>query len=372
MTHTLPIGSRVRYGGERPTTEQLTAAAAFSSAALDIEEGRRAGAAAQLRRAAAVLERAQEQEQPQRESLHARCAAEHPAVAAQETTSEPHETVMYDGYFGMRRVFECSQDEQATAAVPVLAALARDMQALAVTPDAKVALARFAARTLTNGVLSDEEDTGEGPAQDPLEAAPEGVAEERWKHGHLLFSLANRRAAQMIEAARGACQRGRLSDAGPLLVEAARDVEAGTAAMELASALSRLQYSREVRPAMCPPRLAVALTGAMNVDHHALREAISGLVGTLHQPFEDLAASCREAALAREALLSADLSDLERHIALSWRLIGPGPALDEADGHSAVKALRSLYLRRLARYAQLMRTYSVQHGGRDGYATVGE
>jgi hypothetical protein len=353
MIEVLVIASAVEERNEEALVGgRADAAGAFICSASALEHGEMARAAMHLEAAARALQTLVRAECAARGDLLARAADEHRVVALEEMRPLADEVLVYDEYFGIGRIARSSFSEQAAAAAPVLLALCRELVTAPITLDARSDLARFAARVLGS-------DTDEAPDREELAPAQlEQVALDgplqRWKLGHLLYSLANRTAAKRLRAA---IERLPGEDGGEvcaLLREAARDVEAGSAAMELASAESRRQYCRVVRPTMCPPALSLSLSGAMNADHHALRQAVSRLLLERGKPFGGPAPSYpAELAAAIERLLDADVADLERHITLSLRLVGSGPALDEAAEQSAVGSLRVMYLERLQRYAAM-------------------
>jgi hypothetical protein len=294
-----------------------------------------------------------------------RGAREHRVVAACEMRQLADDVLVYDAYFGLLRVARASAIEQAIAAVPVLCDLARNLPPLLMTLDAKAALASFAARLLFAGEAGGTALSGTSPAGEAWGSQLDVCA--RWKLGHLVYGLANRAAAQRIERALAALDEGQEQAACELLTDATRDLEAASAAMEFATAITASEYCRLVRPTMHPPALEVALSGGLNADHRALRQAISRLHAVLDQSFTDLAHRCPDLAHARDGLLHADLSDLERHIVLTLRLVGSRPALDEPGDESAVQSLRALYLRRARRYSAMLRKgQAEENGGGDG------
>lgn len=357
----LVIASELDVPGESPDRWPLERAGdALTAAATACERGLPQEARACFHSAAARLAQAASQEGAAYEALLARALKEHHSVAAREMLRLARDVLVYDGYFGIRRVTRSTATEQARAAAAVLGDMASCLPEAPLTFEAKAALARLAADTLgeratvlAHAPASGGDTTGGVPAFGGAMVAAVDVT-ERWKLGHLVYGLANRAAARKVEHAAGELVGGGAEAARELLSAATDDIEAASAAMELAAALSAAQYRSEVRPTMQPPQLGVPLSGAMNADHRSLRQALSRLIAVLGQPFGDLAACDPELAEARDHLLHADLSDLERHIVLTLRLVGSRPALDEGGGQSAVQTLRALYLKRLRRYAAML------------------
>ncbi len=329
------------------------AAGALRSAACALERGERSSAQGLLRGAAEQLGAFLADEELRRGDLHAR-ASEHDSLVAEEMGSLAPEAIVYDAYFGMSRVATLTCSEQACAVMPALHVLALHLDALAMTIDHKCVLARFAA-----GLLSVPEgiDAESVPREDVDAASQSAVLAPlaRWKLGHLLYALANRRAAECIDGALAEFLAHEDARAAELILEAGHHALAITASMELAAAMSRFEYAGEVRPTMCPPSLAIELTGGMNSDHHAYRASLSRLERLMGQSYTELYARSPALAKARDELLEADLADLERHLTLTVRLVGSLPALDESAEQSAAQSLRALYLQRISRYAGLLR-----------------
>ncbi|HST33666.1 MAG TPA: hypothetical protein VLJ80_09145 [Solirubrobacteraceae bacterium] len=362
MIDTLVIASTVdddAEEGEGVSGERADAARALTQAAAAFAAGEALTAASALEHAGRALEKLSFGAPSARMRLLARAGEEHRLVALREMRPLAEAVLIYDNYFGVARVVRSSFCEQAAAAAPVLAELCRCLAKVPIALDARSALAGFCARVLG--------DAGDRDGDVQAVVAESGATPDPlvlWKLGHLLYSLANRSAARHLREASDEIARGDLPRACVLLGEAARAVEAGSASMELASALTRSQYCREVRPTMCPPALEIALSGAMNPDHHALRQALSRVLASADAPNVAALGEHSGLAAATERLLDADVADLERHITLSLRLVGSGPALDEADEQSAVGSLRSMYIERLDRYAARLRRDRATEDGR--------
>jgi len=350
----LVIASEVDdLGRDNGSWSCASAGTALASAAAACERGDAASASTLFGSAVVLLANAASSEHRTLDELHDRSGKEHRLVATREMCQLVEDALVYDTYFGLRRVTCSSAAEQAIAAEAVLCDLARHLPVLLLTLDAKAALASFAARTL--GTCEDAAGAPDESACARSEQVVTLGVRERWKLGHLIYCLANRAAASGIERVVDALAAGDEQYACRLLNQATRDLEAASASMELAASCTAWEYCGQVRPTMHPPALEVALSGGLNADHRALRQAMSRLCVSLGETFSDLSDRSLELALARDGLLHADLSDLERHIVLTLRLVGSRPALDEPDEESAVQSLRALYLRRMLRYSTILR-----------------
>jgi hypothetical protein len=279
--------------------------------------------------------------------LAERAANESAEVRRSEAPELSKVTTIYDGYFRVARVAQWEPQERLAAAVPALVALVGDLPSVGMPADDRATL-------LDLGVLLIGPRPAEAPAAVATDVAPDSARLapiERWRLGHHLFALANRALAAELAGFADAMADPTTSLRGSELTGAHALLRAVTASMEYASVLSAAEYIEQVRPTMEPPHTKARLSGSMNRDYAASKIALSSLLdGALA---EHDAGSLRsldvELGRAVEELLSLDLLDFERHIALAHRLVGVLPALDSNDG-SAVHDLRALYLRRLVRY----------------------
>ncbi|WP_415947261.1 hypothetical protein [Streptomyces sp. KLOTTS4A1] len=186
------------------------------------------------------------------------------------------------------------------------------------------------------------------PAQDEL---------TRWVITHHFYFVLNLAAAEAVRRALVNREEGETEAAGRALREAAVYVRAFTAAMMHSGDMSAPCYDAEVRPTMSPPAVPAALTGRTQPEHKAFRKAMRTLARTWTDSFEKLAADDPEVALARDALLEADLQDIEQHITITATLVGDDSSIiqdDEAAG-SAIAMLRTMRHTRAADYRPLMR-----------------
>lgn len=277
-------------------------------------------------------------------------------VATQEDSSMPGEVAVYDEYFGLGRALVLSPSEQVLSALPTMAAVATCLghPRVPLQLDESAYLSEFMSDLLSSSSTDVPPLTGfawagqdESPLIPPL---------PRWKVGHRIYGLANRAAAHALDAAASEVMEGRPDGAAQQVRQASRRIRAITAAMELAASMSSLEYVRSVRLTMAPPETQFELTGAMNLDHAAYRTALGRFLASSGQPFAALRRESKALADARSAVLHADLYDLEHHIALTYRLVGDVPALDENDSASAVQSLRGMYQDRTSRYHPFFRT----------------
>jgi hypothetical protein len=271
--------------------------------------------------------------------------------AAAELGSMASDVIVYDRYFGLRRIAQATAQEQAGYAGNVVVAFARHAAELTLTADVQAALCGFLAVILGEPPTRLPERNANRPSAGGTALSPL----EKWKLGHRLYALANRDGAYHLRLFLTALRRGATDAATGHLEDAASSLEAVSASMEVAASMSAEEYCDGVRPTMCPPCLPIELTGAMNSDHRALRTALALVCEAMPEPYHALARKSAGLAAARDALLHLDLSDLERHVTLTLRLVGFVPALDEAGDKAAVQSLRALYLQRLGVYSPLLR-----------------
>ncbi|WP_067829597.1 hypothetical protein [Nocardia inohanensis] len=259
-------------------------------------------------------------------------------------------STVYDRYFRIVRCPVLGTADQILGAAHCFVSALDDVAMAGLLPDDEAEIYRFMARFIDrSGRASDG--SAEAAPRIPGEPLPWRVPPplspvERWRRGHQLYALTNRSAAQHIRLASGALHAGP-GIAATALTRAAADVRAQTAAKSYAAAMSAPRYAAAVRPTMAPPRLAVALSESMNLDHRDYRAAMDELLSNLDLRSGDLS---RPVADAFGLLLDADLHDLERHIDLTYRLVGSGAALDDHEHGSSVRSLRMLYRKRFDAY----------------------
>ncbi|MFI9099109.1 hypothetical protein ACIGXA_01190 [Streptomyces fildesensis] len=179
----------------------------------------------------------------------------------------------------------------------------------------------------------------------------------RWVITHHFYFVLNLAAADAVSRAITGLADGDRDAAFDALQESIAYVRGFTAAMIHSGDMSAPCYDAKVRPTMQPPAVPVALTGRTQPEHKAFRKAMRNLVKVSAQPFAELAATDPELALARDALLEADLQDIERHISVTAGLVGDDRSIvqGEASAESAVGVLRTMRHSRAELYRDLMR-----------------
>ncbi|SEH01846.1 hypothetical protein SAMN05444920_12297 [Nonomuraea solani] len=198
-----------------------------------------------------------------------------------------------------------------------------------------------------------------GPSRKPGDGPYFPVPTEltRWIVVHHLYFLLNLRAAAAVTRAVGAVRNGDRAATLAELREATVHVRGFTAAMVHSGDMSAACYEATVRPTMRPPAVDTELTGRTQPEHRAYRRAMAALVEEFAEPYDTLAARDPELALARDALLEADLIDIERHVLVAAALVGGDRSIvqGEATEGNAVSMLRTMRHARADRYRLLMR-----------------
>ncbi|MBF8193544.1 hypothetical protein ITP53_49300 [Nonomuraea sp. K274] len=179
----------------------------------------------------------------------------------------------------------------------------------------------------------------------------------RWIAVHHLYFLLNLRAAGAVSRAAAAARDGDRAVTLAALREATVHVRGFTAAMVHSGDMSEACYEATVRPTMRPPAVDTELTGRTQPEHRAYRRVMARLVEEFSEPYAALAARDPELALARDALLEADLIDIERHVLVAAALVGDDRSIvqGEATEGNAVSMLRTMRHGRADRYRVLMR-----------------
>ncbi|WP_405591301.1 hypothetical protein [Streptomyces sp. NBC_01190] len=206
---------------------------------------------------------------------------------------------------------------------------------------------------------------GNAPAARPAAAptrprtpgAPGGDELTRWVITHHFYFVLNLAAADAVSEAVTALTDGDRDTALDALREATGCVRGFTAAMIHSGDMSAPCYDAKVRPTMQPPAVPVALTGRTQPEHRAFRKAMRRLVAVSPESFGKLAAADPELAVARGALLEADLQDIERHIIVTAALVGDDSSIVQGDdsAESAIATLRTMRHGRAETYRELMR-----------------
>ncbi|MGV9347334.1 hypothetical protein ACWDSD_21425 [Streptomyces spiralis] len=179
----------------------------------------------------------------------------------------------------------------------------------------------------------------------------------RWVVTHHFYFVLNLAAAHVVSRAVAALADADRDTAVTAFREAAVLVRGFTAAMMHSGDMSAACYDAKVRPTMQPPAVPVALTGRTQPEHKAFRKAMRKLVAASGEPFAKVAVADPELALARDALLEADLHDIERHIAITAALVGDDQSIVQVDetAESAIAMLRTMRHTRAMAYRDLMR-----------------
>ncbi|WP_327351210.1 hypothetical protein [Streptomyces sp. NBC_01304] len=209
-------------------------------------------------------------------------------------------------------------------------------------------------------------DPGPGaPAQHPTAAsAGTGTLYEpghdeltRWIIAHQLYLMLTLAAADSVNRAVTALKAGERETAHDALHEAAMYVRGFTAAMVHAGDMSAPCYGARVRPTMQPPALPEALSGGVMPEPRAFRKAMRTLVKVSCKPFDMLITTDPELAFARDALLEADLINIERHVIVAADQVGTDSSIVRHDpnAESAVASLRMMRHARAVTYRDLMR-----------------
>jgi hypothetical protein len=274
------------------------------------------------------------------------------------------EPATYDAYLGVRRP-PFSEEQSGAQIVGIVQRALVDLQYAPIgVHDAVHELAGIVAllRDLTLSSVEPRSASGvpsEGRiAPSPATRfVPTGDGLQRWLIGHHLYAVFNLYAAARLREAVPAIDHGDGE-------KAARFIDAGvvyvlgfTGAMSHAAAVSADIYASVIRPTMHPPKFPVSLSGTMNPDHANYRAALGALLSARSQSFQVLIRECPALALARDALLEADLLDLECHIRIAASLVGDGVALtqDERAPQNAVTTLRCMRTERARSYGVLTR-----------------
>ncbi|MDG4860907.1 hypothetical protein P8605_22525 [Streptomyces sp. T-3] len=179
----------------------------------------------------------------------------------------------------------------------------------------------------------------------------------RWIIAHHFYLLLTLAAADSVSRAVTALKEGERDTALDALHEAAMHVRGFTAAMVHAGDMSAPCYGARVRPTMQPPALSEALSGGTMPEPRAFRKAMRGLVKVSCKPFDMLITTDPELALARDALLEADLINIERHVIVAADQVGTDSSIvrHDPDAESAVASLRMMRHARAVAYRDLMR-----------------
>jgi hypothetical protein len=275
-------------------------------------------------------------------------------------------------YFGVRTA--PLEDERLLAEVSTIIARAlADLRHARVSLYERAAIALAMTRILggltadPSGPAADDADadettsagTGAEPAAGPASGPymPEAGELTRWIVTHHFYFVLNLAAADTVSRGLAALRDDDRDTALALIREATVYVRGFTAAMMHSGDMSAPCYDAEVRPTMCPPAVPAALTGRTQPEHKAFRRAMKNLVKEWGEPFGKLAAADLELAAARDALLEADMQDIERHIVVTAALVGDDSSIVAGDesAESAVAVLRMMRHMRAVTYRDLMR-----------------
>ncbi|MEU0521841.1 hypothetical protein [Streptosporangium sp. NPDC006007] len=196
------------------------------------------------------------------------------------------------------------------------------------------------------------------PAEDQTPYVPGNDELTRWVITHHFYFVLNLAAADAVSRAATGLADGDRDTAFDAIQESIAYVRGFTAAMMHSGDMSAPCYDAKVRPTMQPPAVPTALTGRTQPEHKAFRKAMRNLVTVSPQSFAEMMATDPDLALARDALLEADLQDIERHISVTAALVGDDRSIvqGETSAVSAVSVLRTMRHSRAELYRELMRS----------------
>lgn len=179
----------------------------------------------------------------------------------------------------------------------------------------------------------------------------------RWILGHHLHALFNVMGTVALRSAVAALSVGDAAAAAACIARATTYVEAYPAARAYTLALPASFYNSALRPSMMPPLVEVPLSGKMHVEYQRYRQQLESLLAALPAGIRELARVQPSLALAREALLEADLLDSQRHSSLVEPHVGTQKSLVQnvRTKENAVSMLRAIHNRRAARFAKYLR-----------------
>ncbi|MBM7169751.1 hypothetical protein JQK87_15255 [Streptomyces sp. G44] len=261
-------------------------------------------------------------------------------------------------YFGVRTA-PIDDARLVSEVTTIIARTLRDLRTARLDLNDQAYEVHAMATILRNLVADDgaEARSDEAPVGGQTPYAPGDDELTRWVITHHFYFVLNLSAADAVSRATAALADGDRDAAFDALQEAIVLVRGFTAAMMHSGDMSAPCYDAKVRPTMQPPAVPVALTGRTQPEHKAFRKAMRNLVKVSAQSFADLAATDPELALARDALLEADLQDIERHISVTAALVGDDRSIvqGEASAESAIGVLRTMRHSRAELYRDLMR-----------------
>ncbi|WP_405581913.1 hypothetical protein [Streptomyces sp. NBC_01190] len=289
---------------------------------------------------------------------------------AAETTADPMDTaalvpvVPNHDYFGVRTA-KLDDARLAAETTAIVARALTDLRHARLGANDRAAEVLAMAALLRRLALGQGLAPRQGAAAEPrprvtdARPAPQPAQDEltRWVVTHHLYFVLNLAAADAVSRAVPALAAGERDTAFEAVREAVVLVRGFTAAMMHAGDMSAPCYDAKVRPTMHPPAVPEALTGRTQPEHRAFRRAMRRLVHVSAVPFAEMAAADPELALARDALLEADLQDIERHIIVTAALVGDDRSLVQSGqaAESAVRVLRTMRHARAESYRDLMR-----------------
>jgi hypothetical protein len=198
-----------------------------------------------------------------------------------------------------------------------------------------------------------------GPADAAVQPwfEPTGDLLDRWFLAHHTYFLLNVHAADELDRAVAQVRAGSSGRAAVTLERVAVLVRGFTAGMVHSGAMPARFYRDVVRPTMAPPAVPMNLTGVMQLEHRRYRSALGRLLEAVPDPFDELTERDPALAAARDAVLEADLLDLERHVLVAAMLVGDDRSLvqKQATTRNATSALREMRHVRGAAYSRLIR-----------------
>ncbi|MGW4475104.1 hypothetical protein ACWENQ_36020 [Nonomuraea sp. NPDC004354] len=280
------------------------------------------------------------------------------AVPLPDPSAYPPPVPVHSDYFRIRHA-PLTAEQQATTAAILISRMLADLDVAMLDPNDL--LCEVESMITVMELLRPQ--PSHELADPSSESAPEswyvpgGDWMDRWFLAHHYYFLLNLLAAERLDRAAELARDGRDEPAAAAMDQAAVLVRGFTAAMVHSCAFPARYYLDVVRPTMAPPHVRTNLTGVMQLEHRRYRAALGRLLEELPAPYDELAARAPALAEARNAVLEADLIDLERHVIVADTMVGGERSLVQPGTtvQNAASTLRKMRHLRAAAYCQYMR-----------------